>query len=142
MCRLLSRSRLGSMWLAVPILSCLGIPSLGCASQQGGPSASSSTAQWAVDVGNVAQAGFGVRLWINGEVVYSETAPQAHHAVRVTRIHQGGQQVVEAEILSAATSPSVYAMSVTLAVVPAGRVVHADGVPTSLEVGQRLRMTL
>ena len=122
-----------SRWTAVVALTLLS----GCGS--GGDAASEDLVSWSIEVGSFSDAGFGARIRLNGEEVYSEASGMlSRHEVDVVRAYVGGENVVEVEILSASVSPAEYVASCTAEVTPAGQVVHADGVPTSLDVGGRL----
>ena len=94
---------------------------------------------WEIDVASVSDAGFGVRIFLNGEEVYSEVAAErmSHH-VDVVRPYMTGDNLIEAEIIASTRSPAQYVASSTAEVSPTHQVVHADGVPSVLAVGERL----
>lgn len=94
---------------------------------------------WRIDVGTQSDAPFGARVWINGEQVYVEASPtQLSHRVDVVRPYVAGEHLLEVEIVSSSKSPAVYAASCTAQVKPSGKMVHADGIPWTLGIGERL----
>jgi len=98
-----------------------------------------SLVSWQIDVGSFSDAGFGARIRLNGEEVYSEPGTTlARHGVDVVRPYVAGENVIEVEIVAASAGPAQYVASCTAEVTPAGQAIHADGVPMSLDVGGRL----
>jgi len=101
-----------------------------------GVAAPDDLVSWEIGVGSDSDSAFGARILLNGEEVYSEAGTTlAHHEVEFVRPHVAGENVVEVEIISSNVSRALYVASCTAEVTPAGPVVHADGVPTSLGVG-------
>jgi hypothetical protein len=128
----LARRWLGS-WTAFPSLILLG------ACGDGGDAAPDDLVSWQIDVGSFSDSGFGARIRLNGEDVYSDVGTTlSRHEVEIVRPYVGGENIVEVEIIAADVSPVEYVASCTAEVTPAGQVIHADGVPTSLGVGGRL----
>jgi len=105
----------------------------------GGETAPDDLVAWQIDVSSLSDSGFGARIRLNGEELYSETGTTlTRHSVDVVRSYVGGENVVEVEIITASASTAQYAASCTAEVSPTSQVVHADGVPMSLAVGGRL----
>jgi hypothetical protein len=78
-------------------------------------------------------------MLLNGEQVYlAADAVRSQHDVDVTRPHVVGQNLIEVEIVSAATSPAVYVAACSARVSLNGRALIADGIPWTLDVGERL----
>ena len=117
------------------IASCLIVGVASCG--HGGPTDPDRTVAWRLDIG--AEGDFAVRIWLNGEAVYSQSTPAARwHVVDVERPYRRGEHVVEFEILAASSSPATYAPSWTIRVRPGNTSATADGAPTILSVGERL----
>lgn len=107
---------------------------------QNNPSASGASDRsvaWVLQI--VSQADFGVRVWLDGEAIYSQATLLAQsHRVEVERPYGTGAHVVEFEVLAAKASPATYTATWTVHVTPAGPLFTADGAPTVLAVGERL----
>lgn len=102
-----------------------------------------SSVNWRLEITNQSQASFGVRVLLDGESIYSHApATRVGHTVEVDRPYSAGQHRVEFEILSATGSPSIYRAAWTVRVTPDGPFFHADGVPTSLSIGERLTLNV
>ncbi len=92
---------------------------------------------WVLQIGS--EADFGVRVWLDGQAIYSQATPLAQsHRVEVETSYVAGAHVVEFEVLAASASPSTYTAAWTIRVTPTGPFFTADGVPTALTVGERL----
>ncbi len=116
-------------------VSCVLVSATGCG--RGGPADADRTVAWRLGI--VSQSSFGVRIWLDGEAVYSQTSPATQgHQVEVERPYRPGEHLVEFEILVANPNPSTYTAAWTVQVKPTGPFFTADGVPTVLSVGQRL----
>lgn len=101
------------------------------------------TIRWTLDVRAQQAVPFGARVFLDGEQVYLEASPgQAAHQVNVIRPYAAGEHVLEVEIVSSQeVGPTVYTASCTAAKAN-GPGVHADGIPWSLTVGQRLTLRM
>jgi hypothetical protein len=101
--------------------------------------ADDETTSWRIDVSAQEGTAFGARILLNGEQVYlAAEAARSHHSFDVTRPYQPGQNLVEVEIVSAKTNPSVYIAACSVRVSPNGKMLIADGIPWTLSVGERL----
>lgn len=132
-------------WSKVGLLVFAGLTSNGCGAEgPGGPDA--TTVSWRIDVSSRSDTMFGVRIFLNGESIYLEpAAARTVHVVHLVRPLSAGGQRIEMEILSADRSPSIYVASCTAAVGGDGgssRAVHADGIPWTLGIGERLFLTI
>ena len=129
-----------------PFLGAYVILVLGaCATPVTGPPEpqASRTVTWRLEIGNRSGASFGVRILLDGDSVYEyAAAAQQGHTVEVVRPYVSGAHLVEFEILAATSSPSTYSAAWTVRVTPTGPFFHADGVPTSLAIGERLKVTV
>lgn len=133
-------------WIPLGLFVAYIIGSLGgCGAAAKGPTGPdpSKTIAWRLEIASNSEAGFGVRMLLDGEAVYSDaTITRTGHRTDVVRSYTAGPHVIEFEILAAVRSPAVYAAAWTVKVSPNGRFFHADGVPTSLAVGERIRITV
>ena len=103
----------------------------------------SATISWRLEVAAQGDVSFGARILLDGEQVYLEPSPtQVAHRVKIKRPYVAGQHVLEVEIVWSTQSPPVYAASCTAQVSQNGRLVHADGIPSTLRVGERLRLSV
>lgn len=110
---------------------------VGTASGCGGLTGPDCTVAWRLEI--VSQSSFGVRIWLDGEAVYTQTAPATQrHQVDVQRPYRAGEHLLEFEILAANSNPGTYTAAWTVQVKPSGSSFTADGVPTALSVGERL----
>jgi hypothetical protein len=121
----------------------IGLALLGGCSRTTPSTPEGRTIAWRLEIGTPSQATFGARLFLDGEQVYLEANPTAaSHRVDVVRPYAPGEHVIEVEIVSSSPSPAVYVASCTAQVNPTGKLVHADGVPWTLGVGERLRLSI
>jgi hypothetical protein len=118
----------------------VGLAAIACGQES--PSASAGpdrSVAWALQI--TSQAEFGVRVWLDGEAIYSQASPLAQsHRVEVQRPYAAGSHVVQFEVLAASINPSTYTAAWTVHVTPTGPFFTADGVPTALTVGERLTL--
>lgn len=104
---------------------------------------SGRTVNWRLEIANHSGASFGVRILLDGESIYLHSAStKEQQTIEVERPYSAGRHRVDFDILAATASPSVYAAAWTVRVTPAGPFFHADGVPTSLSVGERLTVNV
>jgi hypothetical protein len=117
----------------------------GCTSE-GNPGVSSSgrTTSWRLEVSAQGSVTFGARMFLDGEQVYLDSSSMREsHRIDLERPHSAGEHVLEVEIVSASqTVAANYVASCTAQILPGGRSVHADGIPWTLAVGQRLRLSV
>jgi hypothetical protein len=98
---------------------------------------------WSIEVATLDDAGFGARIFLNGEEVYAEPGTgRPSHAVDVVRPYVAGENLVEVEVIASSHASGGYVASCTADVAPTGEVVHADGVPQALKVGERLSLRI
>ncbi len=118
----------------------LGTALLACGTTGDTPAVMDATSiNWQIDVGTRSDVLFGVRVLINGEQVYVQANPmQPSHRVDVVRPYRPGEHLLEVELISSSGSPALFAASSTAEVKPRGRIVHADGIPWTLGIGERL----
>ena len=103
----------------------------------------SKTIAWQLDVETESEASFGARVLLDGEQVHLEANPtQPSYRVELVRPYAPGAHTLEVEIVSSTKSPAVYAASCTAVVNPDGPLVHADGIPWTLSIGERLRLRI
>jgi len=115
--------------------SCLIAGALACG--HGSTTDADRTVAWRLQI--VSPAAFGVRIWLDGEAVYTQAAATAQgHQVEVERPYRPGEHLVVFEILAASSNPSTYAAAWTVQVKPGGASFTADGAPTALNAGERL----
>lgn len=82
-------------------------------------------------------------MLLDGEQVYLDATPtQLTHQVKLVRPYVPGAHILEVEIVSSTKSPAVYRASSTAVVDPDGPLVHADGIPWTLSIGERLRLLI
>lgn len=124
-------THLGGRLLAVSLI----VGAISCGDE--GPTDADRTVAWRLGIAS--QGDFGVRIWLDGEGVYSQTtAATQRHEVELERPYRSGEHVVEFEILAASSNPSTYTAAWTVQVKPSGPFFTADGVPTVLRIGERL----
>jgi hypothetical protein len=105
--------------------------------------ADETAVSWSIEVATLDEAGFGASIFLNGEEVYAEPgAGRSSHAVGVVRPYLAGENLVEVEIIASIQASAGYVASCTAEVAPTGEVVHADGVPQALKVGERLSLRI
>jgi len=125
------------------ILALLAVAWLSGCGTADGPSMDETAVSWSIGVASLDGGEFGASILLNGELLYSEPGTgRSSHAVEVVRPYQAGENVIEVEILASTIAAGAYVASCTGEVTPTGQVVHADGVPQSLEVGERLFLRL
>ena len=118
----------------------VGLGSLGCG-HVSAPFVAGT--EWQIDVASVSRTAFTVRVSLNGEIVYADPTPKIEHSTRVVRGYQPGPNIIEADIISAVDSPSIYVMTANLMASSDGKPIAGSNLaPTSLNAGQRLSMTL
>jgi hypothetical protein len=116
----------------------------GCGSGVDGPDKSTpSTISWRLQVATSGGA-FGARMFLDGEQVYLDSsATRLVHVVDVVRPYRGGDHVLEVEIVSSASATaSVYVAACSAQASPGGKALQADGIPWTLVVGERLRLSV
>jgi hypothetical protein len=120
------------------LATCVSLAALGCGQESpSGSGGSERTVAWVLQV--VSQTDSGVRVWLDGEAIYSQATPLTQgHRVEVERPYRTGEHVVQFEVLAASVNPSSYTAAWTVQVKPTGPFFTADGVPTALSVGERL----
>jgi hypothetical protein len=99
------------------------------------------TITWTLDIHAQQAVPFGARVFLDGEQVYLESSPvQSAHRIILIRPYAAGEHVLEVEIVSSQeVRPMVYTASCT-AMKANGTGVHADGIPWTLLVGERLTL--
>jgi hypothetical protein len=136
----------GLVVLSLPWWGCGGAASPtapGAAPSPGTPPAVVASARWRLSLWNTDGASFGVRIRLDGELVY-EAGPAAEpsQAVEVERPYAPGSHAIEFEVVQASRRRSTYQAHVSVSVVPAGPTLFALGVPTTLAVGERLSVAV
>ena len=92
---------------------------------------------------NEDQVSFGLRIRLDGEqVYYNRSTTQSYHVVELERPYAPGSHEIQFEILQAARRRSTYRAHLTVQVRPTGPSVFAQGVPTSLAIGERLTLNV
>lgn len=117
------------------LAACLIVGGVSCG--QSGPTDSDRTVRLSLAIW--APVNFAVRIWVDGETIYSQSAPTTQsHVAEVVQAYRRGVHVVEYEILAADSNPALYTAGWTVEVRPGNVLLAADGPPTLLSVGERL----
>jgi len=117
----------------------------GCGSSAGGPDKSTpSTISWRLEVASQGAIAYGARIFLDGEEVYLDSSTtRTAHRVDLVRPYRAGEHVLEVEIVaSASATASIYVASCWAQASPGGKALVADGIPWTLAVGERLRLSV
>ena len=136
------RNLVDVLLLAVGLGACSGSsPTQPLAVPQPSATPAATTIRWRIDFINQGGGLFGVRIRLDGQTVYENEALQVHHLVEVERPYARGAHEIDFELLCATERRGLYKAAVTVSVLPTGPLVHADGVPTMLSVGEHYIFT-
>lgn len=99
----------------------------------------SRSAHWRLTLWNTDGETFGVRMRLDGELVYENgLTARPEQVVELARPYTAGSHAIEYEVVQASRRRSTYQAHVTVSIVPGGPALFALGVPTTLAVGERL----
>lgn len=103
-----------------------------------------SIVSWRLLIVAEANVVFAIRAKLDGETIAVAEQSLPWHEVNAATFYSPGEHVWDVEITSASAQTATYRASCTIAVLPSGTVMHVDGVPSEVRVGEalRLRVTL